>query len=197
MKVQANTDALYAQLLSAEREAAAHRPDNKPDPQSTGAGNAKGLGAELQRMGDSVHFSAESTMRLAQEALQTEVGKKVAHAFELAGIDMTDAIGIDWSPVATARRIFDFAAGMYGVWRQQNEKMDDSELIDSFEKTVRGAVDQGFSQAMKVLKGMELEEQTRPTAEKTIHTVHSLFDDFFAGLRNPSPQGSQVSSGNE
>lgn len=133
---------------------------------------------------DRINISAESTIRLSNKILETEVGKQLEAAFEKYGIDLKDATGIDFSAEATAGRIADFATGMLGIYRDQNPDLSESELIDRFESTIRGAVDEGYAQAMQILGAMELPNGgAGDLGKQTIDLVHKRFDDFFEGLR--------------
>lgn len=133
----------------------------------------------LQGAMDTVSINPEAGLYLSQEVLETEIGKKVSELFEKAGVKLSDAVGIDFSPKATATRIFDFSTGMLGIWRAQNPNLSEEELMDSFEKTIRGAVDDGYSQAMNILEGMGLADAARGTAEETMSLLDQMFDHFF------------------
>lgn len=132
---------------------------------------------------DTATLSAEAVLRITNEALESEFGAKISASFEEHGIDLSRYTGMDWSPEATAKRIFDFASGMLEVWRGQNPKMDESALIDSFEETIRGAVDEGYQSAVGVLEGMGAGDETLDVSRRTMSELSRLFDDFFAKLR--------------
>jgi hypothetical protein len=137
---------------------------------------------------DSVNISPESAMRLSNKLLETEVGKQLDAAFDKVGIDLKAGAGLDFSPEATSARIADFATGMFGIFRDQNPNLSEGELIDRFESTIRGAVDDGYAQAMKILGTMDLPDGAGDLGKQTIDLVHKRFDDFFADLRKNLPQ---------
>ncbi len=132
---------------------------------------------------DKIDLRAGLSLERIQSLLTTEVGKRVEKMMAAAGIDITAAAGLDWSPEATAGRIFDWTTGLFGIWREQHPKMGEEELIDSFENVIRGSVDQGAQEAIALIEGSELGSDATSVAEETMTTLHSRYDDFFAGLR--------------
>jgi hypothetical protein len=136
---------------------------------------------------DSIRLSAEATQKYGQAQLQEHILGKLKEQLAAAGVDFDASAGLDWSPETTAQRIFGFASGMLGVFRDQNPELNESDLIDKFESTVRGAVDTGYGQALEILKGLSIGQDALDTAQTTIDKVHSLFDDFFANLRDKPP----------
>jgi hypothetical protein len=133
---------------------------------------------------DLVKLSPEATLKYGQARLEEHVRTKLKEQFAAAGIDLDAAAGQDWSPDATAQRIFGFASGLLGAYRAQNPKLSESEVLTKFEGLMRGAVDTGYGQALEVLNGMGASDEILSTAQTTIDKVHSLFDGFFADLRS-------------
>jgi hypothetical protein len=133
---------------------------------------------------DLVKLSPEATLKYGQARLEEHVRTKLKEQFAAAGIDLDAAAGQDWSPDATAQRIFGFASGLLGAYRAQNPKLSESEVLTKFEGLMRGAVDTGYGQALEVLNGMGASDEILSTAQTTIDKVHSLFDGFFAELRS-------------
>ena len=140
-----------------------------------------GLASQVDRVDLSTKMSIEDVNRL----LKSEVGKKVKSLFEDAGIDPSSAADTDWSPEATADRIFSGSTGLLGVWRGQHPEMSEKELIESFEKVLRKSVNQGASEAIGLIssRGFEDEDSLVNTAEETIGLVHRKFDAYFADLQ--------------
>lgn len=132
---------------------------------------------------DRIDLSPEATEKYGLSKLQEHILGKLRAEMEAAGVDFEAATALDWSPDATAHRIVDFATGLMGIFRDQNPELSESELIDKFESTVRGAVDQGYGEAIGILQGLNMDQSVLDTAQTTIDTVHSLFDEFFANLR--------------
>ena len=140
---------------------------------------------------DQVKLSPEATLKSAQARLEAHVHDELKAKFAAAGIDMDAAQGQDWSPDATAHRIFDFASGMIGAYRNQHPELSETAVVDKFETLMRGAVDKGYGQAIEVLRGFGASDEVLGTAKATIDKVHSLFDDFFAGLRGQPTPGTE------
>lgn len=153
-----------------------------PTRKDVAADAVKDTGAKTERR-DRLHLSPEATQKYGQAQLQEHILGKLKEQLAAAGVDFDAAAGLDWSPDATAQRIFGFATGLMGIFRDQNPELSETELIDKFESTVRGAVDDGYSQAIGILQGLSVGDDVLTTAQTTIDKVHSLFDDFFAGLR--------------
>lgn len=139
---------------------------------------------------DKVNLSVGMSVEDVNKLLVSEVGKKVKAMFEEAGIDPASLADTDWSPEATAERIFRGTTGMFGIWKSQHKKMSDDELIDSFEAVLRKSVDQGASEAIGLIeaRGFDKEESIVGTARETISLVHEKFDDYFETLRNGSSE---------
>lgn len=137
---------------------------------------------------DKIKLSPEATLKSAQARLEAHVRDELKQKFAAAGIDLDAAQGQDWSPDATAQRIFNFASGMIGAYRNQHPELSETAVVDKFETLMRGAVDKGYGQALEVLRGFGASDEVLGTAKATIDKVHTLFDDFFAGLRGqPTP----------
>jgi len=151
------------------------RKDARPD-------KVDDVGARTERR-DRIKLSNEATQQYGLSQLQEHILGKIKSQMEAAGVDFDAAATLDWSPDATAQRIFGFASGLLGVFRDQNPELSEAELIDKFESTVRGGVDDGYGQAIEILQGLSVGEEVLNTAQTTIEKVHGLFDNFFAELR--------------
>lgn len=135
---------------------------------------------------DRVSISAESALRLSNKILETAMGQQMKASFLAAGVNLSDGVGMDFSPEATAKRIASFATGLLGVFRQQNPNLSETEVVDKFEETIRGAVDKGYQEAQQMLGTMNLPGSATSQSAQTMGLVHQQFDDFFAELRGPS-----------
>jgi len=133
-----------------------------------------------------VSLSAAAGAASAQNTLETSMADKVREMFSEYGIEQPDYAGVDFSPQATAQRIFGFASGMMSVYADQHPELSGDELIDSFESTIRGAVDEGYGEAIEILQGMQMSDEVLSTAEETKSILDGLFDDFFSDLRGGS-----------
>lgn len=140
---------------------------------------------------DSVTLSPEVMNTRAQQALETEVGQKISAAFKEAGVDLDQAMGMDWSVDATAQRIADFATGFFQTYKDQHPELSEEEASEGFETLMRGAIDKGAGQALEILQGMSVDSEITTRATDTITKVHSLLDDFFAKTRKSTEEDSQ------
>jgi hypothetical protein len=140
---------------------------------------------------DTVALSSSLTLSQIQDHLKTAIGEKVAGLFAEAGIEPAEAAGVDFSPEATAGRIVDFSTGLFEIFKDQNRDLSQEEVIDKFEATLRGAVDEGAGQAFAII-GATLGEDALSIGRQTIDLVHSKYDDFFASLRGEGSETSQA-----
>jgi hypothetical protein len=133
---------------------------------------------------DTVDLRTGMDIQKIQQILTTEIGKKVDKMMADAGIDITDAAGLDWSPEAVSGRIFDMTTGLFGVWRDQHSKMSENELIDSFEKVIRNSVDKGYMEASAVISANGLGEQSSEVGGRTMSLLHERYNTYFKDLRS-------------
>jgi len=56
------------------------------------------------------------------------------------------------TPEATAQRIVDGVAGFFSVFKAQNPDLGDEELVNKFMETIKRGINQGYSEAMGILK---------------------------------------------
>lgn len=170
---------LSSQLPSLiQQRSVARAPDKVPQRQHLQAGQQT-----KAAFGEKVDLSKDSSKKFLQDALLSEIGKQVDTVLQNNGLDIRDAAGLDWSAEATSQRIFEGTTGLFGVWRGQHPEMSEKELIDSFEKTIRKAVDQGAGEAMSILVNAGFGNETKDTASETMAMVHDKFDAFFDELR--------------
>jgi len=152
-------------------------------------------GQSVDQVNLSTTFSIEEVNRL----MESEIGKKVADMFKEAAIDPSSIADTDWSPEATAERIFQGTTGMFEIWREQHKDQSEAELIDSFEEVLRKSVDKGAEEAIGLIKArlFDNEDSVVGTAMDTMSLVHKKFDDFFENLRaNLESPGDDASAKN-
>lgn len=142
------------------------------------------LTGSQDRRADAVDMSpvAES-LKIGQEALQTKLGEQISAAFDAIGVDLEEAVGVDYSPGAVSDRITDFAASMFELYRNDRPEMSDDDAIDRFEELFVGGVESGYSEAMDLLEGMKMPDQVLSVSRETKGLIDSKLGDFFAGLR--------------
>ncbi len=144
---------------------------------------------------DKVDLKSGFSLERIQSLLTTEIGKKVDKMMADAGIDISTAAGLDWSPDATAGRIFNVTTGLFSVWKNQHQDMTEEELVNSFENVIRSSVDKGASQAMAILSASGVSDDVLSVSEKTMSVLHSKYDDFFDDLRPKSESEPEQESG--
>jgi hypothetical protein len=145
---------------------------------------------------DRVDLSAGLSVDEVNRLLEKEVGRKVKEMFEEAGIEPTAVADTDWSPEATADRIFRGTTGLFDIWKSQHKDMNEEELINSFEQVVRASVDRGASEAIGLIEArkFEAEDTLVETARETIGLVHEKFDSYFEALREGPEQTTSAKS---
>lgn len=79
---------------------------------------------------------------------------------------------LDMSPEAVSQRIFDFATSLFGIYQQQNPDANDSDLLKSFVSEVRKGFEEGFNDAVKILKALNA---LTPEVEEKINKTRDLF----------------------
>ncbi len=116
----------------------------------------------------------------SQSKIEEMLHAKLAKALEAEGIDLSEHQGIDYSPDAVSQRIVDYSISLYGVFREQNTELSESDAMNKFESTIRGAVGVGYDDAMKALEGVGLPDEVTALGEETMSMVNARFDEFFA-----------------
>jgi hypothetical protein len=119
----------------------------------------------------SLNSNNEGLSLLYKTALEA-INKELEPVFgENAAQKIYDS-GIDVSPEATAERIVSFATKFYGRYEQMTPNMSDEERLDSFLNIIGGAIDQGFTEAKDVLKGLSVYEgEIESNVDKTYDFV--------------------------
>jgi hypothetical protein len=143
---------------------------------------------------DSVSFSNELNLRLSQDILNSEIGRRIDKLFEEHGVDLDEHVDEDMSVKATSDRIADFALGQFDVYKKQHADLDEETVKKKFETEIRAAVNSGYDEAVKILKGMQVTQDVLDISKQTIDAVHKRFDDFF-GEKSESEE--QAAAGQE
>jgi Domain of unknown function (DUF5610) len=126
----------------------------------------------------------DSPLSITTEMMSTPLGQRLNAMLSEYGVDLGDAIGIDYSADATSTRIVDFATSLYGTFQSQHPELKGEDLISAFEDTVRGAVDEGYGQARTFLDGKGVPGEVVSLGDETMSLVHQKFDGFFENLRS-------------
>lgn len=99
--------------------------------------------------------------------------------------------GADFSPEATADRIVNFALSFFPMYASDNPDMSHEELVDSYRNMVEGAIDEGFSEALRILG--ELPSNVSEGIDKTRSLVDGKLDDFFGYLVSDGAEAGKAS----
>ena len=98
--------------------------------------------------------------------------------------------GMDFSPEATANRIVSMAVGFFGAFKANHQEDAPGDQIDGFTELIKGAVEQGFSEARDILEGIgDISPETASNIDATFSLVMSGIDEFaeeqHSGLAQP------------
>lgn len=151
-----------------------------------------------QASADSVELSSsfKEGQSLTVEILVVQVSMHVSSRAGAANPVQQAYSPLDFSPEATAHRIFQFSMGMYGVYQAQHSDEPSDVTLANFEELVRGAIDEGFGDALEMLEQLgRLDETTNEFVNNTRSILERLLDAFF----NPEkgdPSGGSLSSDN-
>ncbi|NLH49476.1 MAG: DUF5610 domain-containing protein [Myxococcales bacterium] len=123
-----------------------------------------------------------------QETL-SKVAAVAKQAADMLGVDLNT---VDASPEATADRITSFVFGMYSTYRKQHSELTDEEALDKYEKVIGRAIDKGYNEALKILDGLGVNDETTMAG---IHKTHELIfqklDSFFSEQRSLLAQATE------
>jgi len=139
--------------------------------------------ASLARDNDGKLPGFDSPLSITSDMLSTSLGQRLDAMLGEYGVDLGEAIGVDYSADATSTRIVDFATSLYGTFQAQHPELKGEDLISAFEDTVRGAVDEGYGQARSFLDGKGVPNEVVSIGDETMSLVHTKFDSFFENLR--------------
>lgn len=117
------------------------------------------------------------------DKLRSKLDEQVRELFESQGIDISKQQEVDHSPAAVSKRIVEFSTNFYDIFLAQNPQLSEEQALDSFESTIRGAVDSGYGDAMDLLEGIGVPESVLDVSRETKGLVEERFDDFFAEKR--------------
>jgi Domain of unknown function (DUF5610) len=121
----------------------------------------------------------KSAITSINEALRAELGENAVQ----------NAARLDNSPQATADRIVSLATGFYDAFKRQNPHLEDDTALERFLAAVKGGVEQGFSEARDILKGLNaLGGDVAANIDKTYAFVMEGFDGFAARAAQPKEE---------
>lgn len=145
----------------------------------------------------SLNSNNEGLSLLYKTALEA-INKELEPVFgENAAQKVYDS-GIDVSPEATAERIVSFATKFYGRYEKMTPNMSDEERLDSFLNIIGGAIDQGFTEAKDVLKGLSVYEgEIESNVDKTYNFVLKGLATFRERMEEVSQQKAEAKAESE
>ncbi len=99
--------------------------------------------------------TADVSMAPVYKSLTVLADEVIAKLEEILGKDLPEGIASlkpeDHTPEATAQRILDGTTALLGVYAHQHPELEGQELLNSFMKTIRGGIKEGYEQAMGIL----------------------------------------------
>ncbi len=88
----------------------------------------------------------------------------------------------DMSPEAVAGRIVDFAMGFFDAFASDNPNMSKEEQVKAFGEMVKGAISQGFNEALSMLGNVS--QEVSDTLTKTRDLIDKKLTSALDGLLN-------------
>ncbi|MBF0171619.1 MAG: DUF5610 domain-containing protein [Nitrospinae bacterium] len=128
----------------------------------------------------------------SQESVSVSMSFKLDQAQKLA--EAHAGAATDTGPEATAGRIADFAMSFFPAYAKQHPDMSYEEQVDSYQKMVEGAVDQGFKEAMQILGAVPKEvadgiQQTRDLVNQKLSGIFEYMKGQGADAAKEAMQG--------
>lgn len=110
-----------------------------------------------------------------------KVNENIAAQFGATGVTDADILpSTDTSPQGTAGAIFDFAISFYDAYKEQHAGEDEAEVLDNFMSAIRGAIDDGFAEALDILSGMTgFDDEISTGIDDTYNYLQEMLDDFY------------------
>lgn len=106
---------------------------------------------------------------------------------ELGPDAIQNAAAQDNSAAGTAERILSLSTGFFDAYAAQHPDRDPATLAEDFVALIRGGFEQGFGEAVDMLKGFEVfAGSVESEVMKTRELVHQGLDDFLASKLAPA-----------
>jgi len=134
--------------------------------------------ANMKSVRDIVDISASS--QYSSQLILEKVNENIAEKFgAISAADVDVLSGTDTSPENTSKTIFDFAISFYDAYKEQRAGEDEGEVLDDFVSTIRGAIDDGFAEALDILSGMPgFNDEISAGIDETYDYLQEMLDDF-------------------
>lgn len=129
----------------------------------------------------------DNSLRLLYKNAVAEIDKIL---YQDKGINSTTQKAIDtdmdFSPTATATRIFDFAIAFYPGFRHSHLSEDEYQTKKAFTEIIKDAIDEGFNEAKDILESLSvLKGDILENIHKTYDLIQVKLDDFLNPLTTP------------
>ncbi|MBT3344633.1 MAG: DUF5610 domain-containing protein [Gemmatimonadetes bacterium] len=141
---------------------------------------------------------SEINIEYASKVLDDNLAASFDAAFVKAGLDLnTESIlssGLDFSPQATANRILEFSTSFFGGFTANHAADEDGGPgLGGFKGLIRGAVEEGFSQAKGILSGIgDISGDVSDDIDTTFGLVMEGIDAFGEEEEEESPLDAPV-----
>ena len=120
-------------------------------------------------------------LRVYSQTTLDQLKSIVNEAAQYLNVDLNT---VDVTPEGTANTIANFAISMYGLYKQQNPDLSEEEAPSKYDEMIRGAIDTGFNEALKILGGLGInDEQTMSGIQQTYDLIQQKLDNFFETKR--------------
>ncbi|OGG48048.1 MAG: hypothetical protein A3F84_22490 [Candidatus Handelsmanbacteria bacterium RIFCSPLOWO2_12_FULL_64_10] len=145
------------------------------------SGDGQGRAASVDSV--QIDLSVNMTIGDANKILRDRLADRINEAFKQAGVEVdireVEKQNLDTSPEATAKRIVDFATGFLGVYAENHADQDGEGRLEGFMSLIRDAIDQGFSDARDILKGIaDISGPISDAIDRTYELTQKGLDDF-------------------
>lgn len=105
------------------------------------------------------------------EALEADLGESAVQ-------NAADS-GTDFSPEAVAERIVSFATGGFAAYAERHGDESQQNQLDGFMDLIRGAIEQGFTEAKDILDGLGVfKDQVAANANRTFDLITEKLEAF-------------------
>ncbi len=125
------------------------------------------------------NISLDDARSFTSQLIVERISVRLTSVFTEAPAQETSS-PLDFSPDATAQRIFSFSINMFAVYQAQNPDEPLESALTNFEQIVRDAIDEGFGEARGILEELgRLDEQTAEFVDNAYSVLDRLLDAFF------------------
>lgn len=156
---------------------------NASSAQANDVSKTRGLHrARKEEAADFVQLSSPNlvdTRRILDEKINGKLRAELESIARAQGREVSDLLGEDSSPKATAGRILSFALGFYLKYQEQHPELSEEEAREAFADIIEGAIGKGFREALEFLDGVgALEGNVREQIDETRRLIDQGLRDF-------------------